>query len=47
MDSPTRSWESLSTRVYGNAGRVADVLAANGIAPGQAPVPGTTYLMPK
>lgn len=41
------TWESISTRFYGTPDRAADLRDANGAAPGQAPTPGTTYLVPR
>ncbi len=41
------TWESISNQEYGDASRVGDILAANAIEPGEAPTPGTTYIIPR
>lgn len=43
---PGDSWESISVRVYGSAGRAADIQEANAIPAGQQPQAGGTYIAP-
>lgn len=40
------TWEAVSIRVYGTAGRVADILEANGLTGGSQPQSGTSYILP-
>ncbi len=41
------SWESMAERVFGAGDRGDDIRAANGIPPGDHPVPGTEYIIPR
>lgn len=41
------TWESISTAVYGDSSRAADIRAANGVEGGAQPNPGTTYFCPR
>ena len=41
------TWEAASTRVYGSPGRADDLREANAAPPGQSPIAGTTYLVPR
>jgi hypothetical protein len=41
------TWEAVSSRVYGSPDRAGDLREANNVSPGQNPVPGTMYLIPR
>lgn len=41
------TWESISLAAYQSSDRADDIVEANGVPPGQNPVPGVSYLVPK
>lgn len=41
------TWESIATAMYGAPGRANDIRNANGVGPGEAPIPGREYVIPQ